>query len=207
MNTVPPLIVRHLGLVDYANTWQRMRDFTDARDKDTPDELWLLEHPPVYTQGQAGKAEHILDAKDIPIIQTDRGGQVTYHGPGQLVAYLLFDLKRLDSSIRTLVTHIEQAVINLLAEYNISAYGDRKAPGVYIDGAKVCAIGLRVRKGCAYHGIALNVNMDLTPYSRINPCGFEQLAVTQTADWGGPKTVEEAGEKFTQEIQQLLFSH
>jgi lipoyl(octanoyl) transferase len=181
-----------------------MRDFTDKRDATTPDEIWLLEHPSVFTQGQAGKAEHILNAGDIPVIQTDRGGQVTYHGPGQLVVYLLLDLRRLNISIRTLVSTIEQAVINLLAEYGIEAYGDRKAPGVYVNGAKICAIGLRVRHGCTYHGIAFNINMDLEPYARINPCGFSQLPVTQTASLGGPKTVIEAGEKFISHLQMLL---
>ena len=197
-------ISRHLGLIDYQEAWQRMRVFTDTRDAQTPDEVWLLEHPSVFTQGQAGLASHILNPGHIPVIQTDRGGQVTYHGPGQLVAYLLFDLRRLDISIRKLVTLIEQAVINVLAEYHITANGDRHAPGVYVDGAKICAIGLRVRHGCTYHGIAFNINMDLEPYSRINPCGFENLPVTQTIDLGGPKTVEEAGELFIKHMSSLL---
>lgn len=198
------LITRHLGLVDYQKTWQQMRDFTDSRDANTPDEIWLLEHPPVFTQGQAGKAEHILDPGDIPIVQTDRGGQVTYHGPGQLVAYLMIDLRRRDLHIRALVTTIEQAVIDLLGEYHITAYGDRDAPGVYVDGAKICAIGLRIRRGCTYHGIAFNINMDLSPYSRINPCGFAQMSVTQAAHLGGPKTVNEAGILFVKHFTQQL---
>lgn len=205
VNTIP-IQIRNLGLVDYQQTWQQMRDFTEHRTPTTPDEIWLLEHKAVFTQGQAGKPEHILQAGDIPVVQTDRGGQVTYHGEGQLIAYLLVDLKRRDMSIRAFVTLVEQAVIQVLAEYNISAYGDRKAPGVYIEGAKVCAIGLRVRHGCTYHGIAFNIHMDLTPYSRINPCGFAQLPITQTIDWGGPQTVQEAGEKFARSMQQLLFS-
>jgi lipoyl(octanoyl) transferase len=190
--------------VDYQTTWQRMRDFTDARDANTLDEIWLLEHPSVFTLGQAGKTQHILDAGDIPIIHTDRGGQVTYHGEGQLIAYLLFDLKRLHLGIRQFVTQTEQAVIDCLAAYGIQAYSDRSAPGVYVDGAKICAIGLRVRRGCTYHGIALNVNMDLTPYSRINPCGFKHLPITQTADLGGPTTIQEIGEKLTAQLAKNL---
>jgi lipoyl(octanoyl) transferase len=197
-------ITRYLGLIDYQDAWQRMRAFTDTRDAQTPDEIWLLEHPAVFTQGQAGSAAHILNPGDIPVIQTDRGGQVTYHGPGQLVIYILFDLKRLNISIRKLVTLLEQAVIDVLAEYNITAYGDRKAPGVYVEGAKICAIGLRVRHGCTYHGIAFNINMDLAPYSRINPCGFTNLPVTQTADLGGPRDVNSAGELFVTHFKTVL---
>ncbi len=176
-----PLIVRQLGEQPYLDTWQAMRELTDARTKDTPDELWLLEHPPVFTQGQAGKAEHILNPGDIPVIQTDRGGQVTYHGPGQIIAYPLIDLRRRGLSIRDIVSTLEQSVIDLLAEYNIHAAARRDAPGVYIDGAKIASIGLRVRKGCSYHGLSFNVDMDLAPFSRINPCGYENLPVTQLA--------------------------
>lgn len=197
-------IIRNLGLIDYQEAVLRMKNFTDSRDSDTPDEVWLLQHPPVFTQGQAGLAEHILNPGDIPVIQTDRGGQVTYHGPGQLVAYLLFDLKRAHISIRAFVTLLEQSIINVLALFNIHAYGDRKAPGVYVDGAKICAIGLRVRHGCSYHGIAFNINMDLQPYKRINPCGFENLPVTQTKDLGGPDNVTLAGQLFTEELAKLL---
>ncbi len=193
-------ITRNLGLIAYQDAWQQMRTFTDTRTSHTPDEVWLSEHPSVFTQGQAGLASHILQAGTIPVVQTDRGGQVTYHGPGQLVAYLLFDLRRLDISIRKFVTLIEQAVINLLAEYHINAYGDRAAPGVYVDGAKICAIGLRVRHGCTYHGIAFNIDMDLEPYSRINPCGFTNLAITQTRDLGGPMNVKIAGELFIKHL-------
>ncbi len=198
------LITRRLGLVDYQETWQKMRNFTDTRNENTEDEVWLLEHPKVFTQGQAGLPSHILNPGNIPVIQTDRGGQVTYHAPGQLVAYLLFDLKRLDLSIRAFVTKIEQAIIDVLAQYQITAYGDRKAPGVYADGAKICAIGLRVRHGCTYHGIAFNINMDLTPYSQINPCGFANLPITQTVDLGGPQTVEEASELFVKHLAAEL---
>lgn len=158
------LIVRELGQCEYEQIWEKMRIFTDARIEDTPDEIWLLEHPPVFTQGLAGKAEHVLNPGDIPVIKTDRGGQVTYHGPGQLVAYVLFDLRRLNVGIRQMVRLLEQAIVDLLAEYNIVAAGRCDAPGVYVDGAKICSIGLRVRKGCTYHGIALNVAMDLTPF-------------------------------------------
>ena len=155
-----------------------MREFTDARDATTPDELWLLQHPPVFTQGQAGKAEHVLAPGDIPVIQVDRGGQVTYHGPGQWVLYLLIDLRRRHLGVRDLVTLIEQSLVQLLGEYDISAAATPGAPGVYVDGDKIASLGLRVRRGCSYHGLALNVNMDLEPFGRINPCGYEGLQVT-----------------------------
>lgn len=190
-------IVRALGLQDYAPMLARMRAFTDARGAETPDEIWMLEHPPVFTQGQAGKAEHVLAAGDIPVVQADRGGQVTYHGPGQLVVYFLLDLQRLGYGIRSLVTRIEQAMIDVLAGYGIAAHADREAPGVYVDGAgglpgraKIGSLGLRVRRGCSYHGLALNVAMDLEPFSRINPCGYSGLRMTQIADLGGPRSVE-----------------
>jgi lipoyl(octanoyl) transferase len=177
------LIVRDLGCCDYLQTWERMKVFTDTRTENTADELWLLEHPPVFTQGLAGKAEHVLNPGDIPVVQTDRGGQVTYHGPGQLVAYCLFDLQRLKIGIRQMVRLLEQSVVELLAEYEIVAANRCDAPGVYVSDAKICSIGLRVRKGCSYHGIALNVAMDLEPFLRINPCGFEQLQMTQIRQW------------------------
>lgn len=173
------LIVRDLAIADYQTTWQAMRDFTDNRNESTTDELWLLEHPPVFTQGLAGKAEHILDAHGIPIVQTDRGGQVTYHGPGQLVAYPLFDLKRKNLHARALVRTLEKSVIDVLAHYKITALARCDAPGVYVDGAKICSIGLRVRRNCSYHGIALNVCMDLTPFRYINPCGYSDMKMTQ----------------------------
>lgn len=165
-----------------------MQQFTATRDETTPDELWLLEHPPVYTQGQAGKPEHVLAPGDIPVVQIDRGGQVTYHGPGQLVAYLLFDLKRSKIGVRDFVRRIEQSVIDVLAGYGIAAYGKVDAPGVYVSRAggeaKIASLGLRIRNGCSYHGLALNVNMDLEPFSRINPCGYAGLQVAQIADYG-----------------------
>jgi lipoyl(octanoyl) transferase len=175
-------VVRHLGEVDYLKTWQDMQDFTDARDKDSVDELWFLQHPPVYTLGKNGKPEHILKARDIPVVNTDRGGQVTYHGPGQIVVYTLLDLNRLKIGVRELVTLIEQSVIDLLAGYGVSSSARRDAPGVYVNDAKIAALGLRVRKGCSFHGLALNVDMDLEPFSRINPCGYEGLEVTRLKD-------------------------
>ncbi|MBX9705056.1 MAG: lipoyl(octanoyl) transferase LipB [Gammaproteobacteria bacterium] len=176
------MIVRDLGLVDYQSAWQQMRDFTDARTDTTPDEIWLLQHPPVFTQGQAGKAEHLLNPGDIPVIQTDRGGQVTYHGPGQLVAYTLIDIERAGLNTRQLVQKLEQALIALLAEYKITAHTKSGAPGVYVNDAKIASIGLRVRNGCSYHGLALNIDMDLEPFGRINPCGYAGMAVTQLND-------------------------
>ena len=175
--------LRELGLVDYAPTLEKMRAFTDARDEQTPDELWLLQHPPVFTQGQAGKAEHVLAPGDIPVVQVDRGGQVTYHGPGQWVIYLLIDLRRHSFGVRDLVTLIENSIVKLLGEYGISAEAKPGAPGVYVDGSKIASLGLRIRKGCSYHGLALNVDMDLEPFSRINPCGYEGLQVTSMADF------------------------
>jgi lipoyl(octanoyl) transferase len=173
------LIIRDLGFCDYHKTWENMREFTDSRDENTPDEIWLLQHSPVFTQGLAGKAEHILSPHNIPIIQTDRGGQVTYHGPGQLVLYALIDLKRKGMHTRDFVRTLEKCVIDLLAEMNITAQSKCDAPGVYVNDEKICSIGLRVRKNCSYHGIALNVDMDLTPFSYINPCGFENMKMTQ----------------------------
>ncbi|WP_051362066.1 lipoyl(octanoyl) transferase LipB [Solimonas soli] len=204
-----PPVVRRLGRVAYADTLARMRAFTDARDADTADEIWLLEHPPVFTQGQAGKAEHLLAPGDIPVVQADRGGQVTYHGPGQLVVYFLIDLHRRGYGIRTLVTRLEQSMIELLAESGIRAYADRDAPGVYVDDArgvrmKIGSLGLRVRRGCTYHGLALNVAMDLEPFSRINPCGYRGLRMAQLADLGGPASVEAAGEALLVHLLRFL---
>ena len=170
---------RHLGEVDYYQTWQQMQDFTDTRQSGTEDELWFLQHPPVYTLGKNGKAEHVLDPAGIPVVNSDRGGQVTYHGPGQVVVYTLLDLKRLKIGVRDLVTLIEQTIIDLLASYDIEACARRDAPGVYVNNAKIAALGLRVRKGCSFHGLALNVDMDMAPFSRINPCGYQGLEVTQ----------------------------
>ncbi|MFT4047560.1 MAG: lipoyl(octanoyl) transferase LipB [Solimonas sp.] len=191
--------MRRLGRVEYAETFARMRAFTDARGPDTPDEIWLLEHPPVFTQGQAGKTEHVLASGDIPVVQSDRGGQVTYHGPGQLVAYFLIDLHRRGYGIRSLVTRLEQSMVALLGDCGVRAYADPEAPGVYVDDAggrrmKIGSLGLRVRRGCTYHGLALNVAMDLEPFSRINPCGHQGLRMTQLSAFGGPATVAGAGE-------------
>jgi lipoyl(octanoyl) transferase len=182
--------VVNLGVTSYQDVFLAMRNFTDQRDADTPDEIWLTEHQPVFTQGQAGKAEHLLMPGDIPVVQTDRGGQVTYHGPGQLVAYLLFDLRRLQLTVRGLVSGIEQAVIDTLARYGITAAPRTDAPGVYVAGAKIASLGLRVRRGCSYHGLSLNVDMDLEPFSRINPCGLEGMEVVQIADLAGSDPAE-----------------
>lgn len=177
------LWVSDLGCRPYEALWHQMRAFTDARDRDTPDRFWLVEHPPVFTQGQAGKPEHLLLPGDIPVVQTDRGGQVTYHGPGQLVAYPLVDLRRLKMGVRDLVTALEQTLVSLLASYGIEAAARPDAPGVYVQGEKIASLGLRVRRGCSFHGLALNVDLDLAPFERINPCGYRGLKVTCMADW------------------------
>jgi len=200
---VNPLVNR-LGRVDYAPTYQAMLDFTAARTAETPDELWIVEHPPVYTLGQAGKPEHILRDVGIPTVKIDRGGQVTYHGPGQVVIYLLLDLSRLKIKVRELVTAIEQAVIDLLAAHGVTAERRDGAPGVYVGPAKVAALGLRIRNGCSYHGVSLNVDMDLSPFEAINPCGYPGLQVIQTKDLGIPLTVHEAGEQLSQQLLQQL---
>jgi lipoyl(octanoyl) transferase len=178
---VAGLTLRELGCVDYESVLQEMKNLTDTRDQDSPDELWLLQHPRVFTQGQAGKAEHVLAPGDIPVIQVDRGGQVTYHGPGQWVIYLMVDLRRRKLGVRDLVDLIEQSIVELLAQYDIEAAPDPKAPGVYVAGEKIASLGLRVRRGCSYHGLSLNVDMDLEPFQRINPCGYEGLQVTSMA--------------------------
>lgn len=174
--------VVNLGQQDYQTSWQAMSDFTNQRTAETVDQLWLVEHPPVFTQGQAGKAEHLLFPGDIPVVQTDRGGQVTYHGPGQLVAYPLLDLRRLNIGVRELVTRIEQTIVATLAHYAIESAAKADAPGVYVNGDKIASLGLRVRRGCSFHGLALNVDMDLSPFGRINPCGYQGLAMTQIRD-------------------------
>ena len=183
-------LVRDLGRQPYAPVWRAMQAFTDARDDDTLDELWLVEHDPVFTLGQAGKPEHVLAAGDIPVLNVDRGGQVTYHGPGQIVAYPLLDLRRLKTGVRDYVCRIEQAVIDTLGEWNI--HGERRegAPGVYVNGAKVAALGIRVRRGCTFHGLAFNIAMDLEPFARINPCGYAGLEVVSMLDLGGPASLD-----------------
>lgn len=177
------ILVRQLGLQPYEPVSQAMHDFTDSRDETTPDEIWLVEHLPVFTQGQAGKAEHLLTTGDIPVIQSDRGGQVTYHGPGQQVMYVLLNLKRRKLGVRELVTLLEQTVVNTLAEYGIDAHPRADAPGVYVGEMKICSLGLRIRKGCSFHGLALNINMDLAPFLRINPCGYAGMEMTQMRQW------------------------
>ena len=178
----PALRVRRLGLTPYEAVWHSMQAFTNARGPATADEIWSLQHPPVFTQGQAGRAEHVLAPGAIPVVQVDRGGQVTYHGPGQLVIYPLLDLRRLGLGVRELVTLIEQAIIEVLARYELDGQRREDAPGVYVDGAKIAALGLRVRRGCSFHGLAFNLSLDLEPFARINPCGYEGLAVTRLVD-------------------------
>jgi len=192
--------------VDYQPTLDAMRSFTDERGADTPDELWLLQHPRVFTQGQAGKAEHVLAPGDIPVIQVDRGGQVTYHGPGQWVVYLLVDVRRRNMGVRSLVTLIEESLVTLLAEYGIEAVARADAPGVYAGDSKIASLGLRVRRGCSYHGLALNVDMDLEPFQRINPCGFEGLQVTSMARClpGQTLSMGQVGDRLTSILAALL---
>lgn len=188
------MIVRHLGLAPYEPTWRAMQEFTATRDDSTPDELWLVQHPPVYTLGQAGKPEHLIHATDIPLVKIDRGGQITYHGPGQVVGYLLLDLHRRQLKVREMVSLLEQAIIDCIADYGLDARRKDGAPGVYIDGAKIAALGLRVKNGCSYHGLSLNVDMDLTPFTWINPCGYSGLKTIQLKDFGvteAPDTVAE----------------
>ena len=198
---MPRLIVRNLGAdTAYDEVFAAMRAFTDARTAETPDELWLTEHRAVFTQGQAGKAEHVLAAGDIPVVQSDRGGQVTYHGPGQIVGYLMFDLRRLGLTVRALVTGIEQAIMAVLADYGIDSAARPDAPGVYVGDDKIAALGLRVRRGCSYHGLALNVDMDLTPYTRIVPCGLTGIGITTLAALTGGCTVAEVTPKLVREL-------
>jgi len=202
------MIIRNLGQVDYATTLAAMHRFTDERNEHTPDELWLLEHPAVFTQGQAGRSEHLLMPGDIPVVQTDRGGQVTYHGPGQLVIYPLIDIARRGYGARSLVSRIEQAMVSLLGDYGIAAYADRDAPGVYVDLAqrrhKIGSIGLRIRQGRSLHGLSLNVDMDLEPFSRINPCGYAGLAMTQLSAFGVRDGVSVVGAALARRLQTAL---
>jgi len=197
--------VRELGLQAYEPVWHAMQDFTNQRTADTADELWLVQHPPVFTQGQAGKAEHLLLPGDIPVVQVDRGGQVTYHGPGQLVAYPLVDVRRLGLGVRELVSRIEQSLIDLLASYGVSAEARADAPGVYVDGAKIASLGLRIRHGRSFHGLALNVDMDLQPFQRINPCGYAGLRMTQLADLvAGPLAMHEVSARLRGQLCKHL---
>lgn len=192
--------IQHLGMQPYDTIWEQMKHFTSERSVDTEDELWLLEHYPVYTQGQAGKPEHILNQNAIPLVQSDRGGQVTYHGPGQLVAYVLMDIGRRKLGIKTLVCQLEQLLVKVLHHYRIDANTRCGAPGVYVDDKKIASIGLRVKNGCTYHGIALNVSMDLKPFSDINPCGFAKMQMTQIADFCENVDVQEVSQYFIQEF-------
>jgi lipoyl(octanoyl) transferase len=215
--TNPIPIIKYLGRSDYEKTWQAMKQFTDQRDANTADELWITEHDPVFTQGLNGKPEHILQTSNIPVIQIDRGGQITYHGPGQLVLYCLLNIQRLGFGVRTLVSMIEQSIVELLVRYDIDAFSRPDAPGVYVSltpsgcydmsteqMAKIAALGLRIRKGCCYHGLSLNINMDLKPFSYINPCGFEGLAVTQMMELNSSITVEKAGRELAAILSQNM---
>ena len=198
--------IRELGQLDYERTWLAMQRFTEARKQqpDTQDEVWLVQHPPVFTQGQAGKAEHLLLPGDIPVVKSDRGGQVTYHGPGQMVAYLLLDVRRLGFGVRELVSRMERCLIELLASYGVNAQAKVDAPGVYVDGAKIASLGLRIRNGCSFHGLALNVDMDLEPFRRINPCGYAGLAMTQLRDHAGPIEFAEVGARLRSQLVKHL---
>jgi lipoyl(octanoyl) transferase len=199
--------IMHLGLAEYEPTYAAMRQFTTSRRRDTPDELWLLQHPPVYTTGLAGRPEHLPCDSSIPLARTDRGGQITYHGPGQVVMYTLLDLARRNLKIRAFVGLLEQAVIDALAHYNVTAQRKSGAPGVYVNGAKIAALGLRVRSSGCYHGVALNVDMDLAPFLAIDPCGYPGLAVTQTRDLGVKASAGELGNRLAAELTQLLAQH
>lgn len=196
-------IVRDLGRTLYSDTLAAMQAFTAERTGDTPDEIWFTEHEPVFTQGQAGRAEHLLAPGGIEVVQSDRGGQVTYHGPGQIVGYLLFDIRRMGVSVRGLVSGIENAIINVLDEYGIAASARCDAPGVYVEGEKIAALGLRVRRGCAYHGFAFNIDMDLSPFARINPCGMAGLAVTQLKDLCGESDLAAVRSRLVQQLERV----
>ncbi|WP_394561515.1 lipoyl(octanoyl) transferase LipB [Aquipseudomonas alcaligenes] len=199
------LVVRHLGLVEYLPTLEAMRSFTAERDESTPDEIWLLQHPRVFTQGQAGKPEHLLATGDIPVVQVERGGQVTYHGPGQLVAYLMLDLRRQKLGVRELVTAMERALVDVLAGYGIEAAPKADAPGVYVDGDKIASLGLRVRNGCSFHGLALNVDMDMSPFWRINPCGYAGLKMIQLKDLlEAPPALDEVAQRLESALRERL---
>ena len=198
------LIVRRLGCQAYQPVLDAMRGFSERRDGNSVDEFWVLEHEPVFTLGQAGKPEHVLAAGDIPVIRVERGGQVTYHGPGQIVGYPMIDLRRLGIGVREMVQRIEQALIDTLAHWNIGAERQPGAPGVYVGGAKIAALGLRIRRGCTFHGLAFNVAMDLEPFQRINPCGYQGLRVTQMSDLGGPGSVDAVADSLLEELAAQL---
>jgi lipoyl(octanoyl) transferase len=198
------LLVRHLGLQPYQHTWEAMRLFTDQRQTETLSEIWLLQHPSVFTLGQAGRREHLLNPGEVPVIQTDRGGQVTYHAPGQLIAYLLLNLKEAALGVKQLVQSMELAVIALLAERGVQAQTRKDAPGVYVDGAKIASLGLRIRKGCSYHGLSLNIDLDLEPFQRINPCGYAGLAITSLKALGHPTNIQNVENALQRHLCQQL---
>lgn len=199
------LVVRHLGLVEYLPTLEAMRSFTAERNASTPDEIWLLQHPQVFTQGQAGKPEHLLAPGDIPVVQVERGGQVTYHGPGQLVAYLMLNLRRQGLGVRELVTAMERALVDVLASYGVEAAPKADAPGVYVKGDKIASLGLRVRNGCSFHGLALNVDMDMSPFRRINPCGYAGLQMIQLRDLlDTPPSLDEVAQRLERALRERL---
>lgn len=204
LQPVPPALIRRLGRVEYQPTWRAMQRFTEERGAATPDEIWLLEHPPVFTLGANASRAHLIAPGDIPVVQIDRGGQVTYHGPGQLVVYPLIDLRRLGVGIRDFVSALERAVIDLAAEFGIAAEGRRSAPGVYVGGEKLASVGVRVRRNGSYHGLALNVALDLEPFSRINPCGYQGLRMTQLAALGGPSSVWECADALEPHLRRAL---
>ena len=204
MSAPHALTIRHLGLTDYESAWHDMQAFTDNRDANTPDELWFLEHPPVFTLGRNGKQQYLHNTGNIPVINTDRGGQVTYHGPGQLIAYTLLNIKRRQLGVESLVRILEQAVMDLLTDYSLSAQRREKAPGVYVDDRKLAALGLRVRRGCAFHGLSLNVDMDLSPFTMIDPCGYSGLEVTQLRDLGIDAAMATISAQFQNHLERLL---
>ncbi len=199
-------IIKNLGMCNYTTTWKQMQEFTDNRSENTADEFWILEHPPVFTLGLAGKKEHIINIEhDIPIIHCDRGGQVTYHGPGQVIVYMLIDIKRIDLSIRELVTRIENGVINYLTSYDLIANGDRNAPGVYINSKKIASMGLKVRKGCTYHGLSFNVKMDTTPFNYINVCGYANLKVIQLHELKPVNSVQDVAHELIKYLTTSIY--
>ena len=206
MPAADALIIRHLGQVDYETAWRDMQDFTQHRDANAPDELWFLEHPPVFTLGRNGKQEHLHNSGKIPVLNVDRGGQVTYHGPGQLIVYTLLNISRRQLGVQSLVRTLEQAVIDLCAGYGVDAQRREKAPGVYVDGRKLAALGLRIRKGCSFHGLSLNIDMDLAPFSMIDPCGYKGLEVTQLRNLGIDAPIESITEQFQKHLERLLKS-
>lgn len=198
------IVIRQLGKQEYLPIWQKMQAFTDARDINTLDELWLCEHEPVFTQGQAGKAEHLLNPGNIPVVPVDRGGQITYHGPGQLMLYVLLDVRRGKWGVRDLVSALEDCIINTLGDFNTEAYAKKDAPGVYVDEKKICSVGLRIRKGASFHGLAFNIDMDLSPFLRINPCGYAGLEMIDCTDIDGPANMAEASDKVVKHFCDLL---